>query len=138
MDFDVTELVYLIVACLGSVCTCILSFLNLKRSGTTKKEVLSLCEKTDSITKQIPTEDKNSARYLDEFSKAAQTLNDSGVSWKELLETSNNQFYGGLKKYAILLTGTIQSCLSISYWFSLYISMVHNIPSTTGRMIHGV
>ena len=25
-----------------------------------------------------------------------------------------------------------------SYWFSLYISMVHNIPSTTGRMIHGV
>ena len=24
--------------------------------------------------------------------------------------------------YAILLTGTIQSCLSISYWFSLYIS----------------
>ena len=43
-----------------------------------------------------------------------------------------------LKKYAILLTGTIQSCLSISYWFSLYISMVHSIPSTTGRMIHGV
>ena len=32
-----------------------------------------------------------------------------------------------LKKYAILLTGTIQSCLSISYWFSLYISMVHNL-----------
>lgn len=98
MDFEVTELVYLIVACLGSVCTCILSFLNLKRSGTTKKEVLSLCEKTDSITRQIPTEDKNSAQYLDEFSKAAQTLNDSGVSWKELLETLNNQFYGGLKK----------------------------------------
>lgn len=38
MDFEVTELVYLIVACLGSVCTCILSFLNLKRSGTTKKK----------------------------------------------------------------------------------------------------
>lgn len=98
MDFEVTELVYLVVSCLGAVCTCILSFLNLKRSGTTKKEVLSLCEKTDNITKQIPTEDKNSAQYLDEFSKAAQTLNDSGVSWKELLETLNNQFYGGLKK----------------------------------------
>lgn len=98
MDFEITELVYLIVACLGSVCTCILSFLNLKRSGTTKKEVLSLCEKTDNITKQIPTEDKNSTQYLDEFSKVAQTLNDSGVSWKELLETLNNQFYGGLKK----------------------------------------
>ena len=37
MDFDVTELVYLIVAGLGAVCTSILSFLNLKRSGTTKK-----------------------------------------------------------------------------------------------------
>lgn len=98
MDFEVTDLVYLIIACLGSVCTCILSFLNLKRSGTTKKEVLSLCEKTDNITKQIPTEDKNSSQYLDEFSKAAQTLNDSGVSWKELLETLNSQFYGVLKK----------------------------------------
>lgn len=98
MDFEVTELVYLVVSCLGAVCTCILSFLNLKRSGTTKKEVLSLCEKTDNITKQIPTEDKNSAQYLDEFSKAAQTLNDSGVSWKELLEALNHQFYGGLKK----------------------------------------
>lgn len=38
MDFEVTELVYLIVACLGSVCTCILSFLNLKRSGRRKKK----------------------------------------------------------------------------------------------------
>lgn len=98
MEFSVTEIIYIVVACLGSVCTCILSFLNLKRSGTTKKEVLSLCEKTDNITKQIPTEDKNSAQYLDEFSKAALTLNDSGVSWKELLETLNSQFYGGLKK----------------------------------------
>lgn len=98
MDFEITDFVYLIVSCLGCVCTCILSFLNLKRSGTTRKEVLSLCEKTDNITKQIPTEDKNSAQYLDEFSKAAQTLNNSGVSWKELLEALNNQFYGGLKK----------------------------------------
>lgn len=98
MEFTVTEIVYLVVACIGSVCTCILSFLNLKRSGTTKKEVLSLCEKTDNIVKNVAFDDKNSGQYLDEFSKAAQTLNDSGVSWKELLETLNNQFYGGLKK----------------------------------------
>lgn len=98
MEFSVTEIVYLAVACIGSVCTCILSFLNLKRSGTTKKEVLSLCEKTDNIVKNVASDDKNSGQYLDEFSKVAQTLNDSGISWKELLEALNEKYYGGLKK----------------------------------------
>ena len=45
MELSAVEIVYIVVMSVGAVCSSILSFFSMKRSGKTSKEVLSLCEK---------------------------------------------------------------------------------------------
>lgn len=91
MELSAVEIVYIVVMSVGAVCSSILSFFSMKRSGKTSKEVLSLCEKTDSVVKKMAADEPNSAAYLDEFSRIAQSMNDSGMTWSEMCEFLKNR-----------------------------------------------